>query len=204
MAGGFNSNVIRKVNRFLLETRGRFEHVRLSTIGRKGHDYFKNRPLGVRKDYPGVIQKVDYSQSSFLAQEFVDAYQRGEVDAVYLVYNEFLSAISQQVAMVKMIPLEASMAKAPHATSAVEFKFDPSRQGLIDRLVPQTLAIRMHRALLESVASEHGSRMAAMENATSNASDMIGNLTLRYNRTRQAAITKELMEIVGGAEALKG
>ena len=141
---------------------------------------------------------------------------RGEVDAVYVVYNEFLSAISQRVTLAQLLPLQALSVSAPTAAQVgqapavaaptpalVDFKYEPGRQEVLDRLVPQAVSIKLYRALLESVASEHGARMSAMENATSNASDMIASLSLTYNRTRQAVITKELMEIVSGAEALK-
>ena len=136
---------------------------------------------------------------------------------MYLVYNQFGSAISQTVTLEQVLPLQTLAPAAAPATAAstagsasvaptharVDFKYEPDRQAVLDRLVPQAVAIKVYRALLESVASEHGARMSAMENATSNATDMINSLTLSYNRTRQAVITKELMEIVSGAEALK-
>src|SRR3954467_14088696 len=212
LAGGFNSNVIRRASRFLFENKGRYERIQLSTIGRKGNDFFKKQPgVNLRRDYAGMYSRVSYREAANLAQELSQSVLKGEVDAVFLVYNEFISAISQRVTLTQMLPLQSLAAPEPAkdekaaaaAAAMVDFKYEPDRQGVLDRLVPQALAIKIYRALLESVASEHGARMSAMENATNNASDMIGKLTLLYNRSRQAVITKELMEIVSGAEALK-
>jgi F-type H+-transporting ATPase subunit gamma len=131
------------------------------------------------------------------------------VDAVHVVYNEFISAINQKVTVMQLLPLQTFAPAAPVVApetvgpTLVDFKYEPDRQAVLNRLVPQAVSIKLYRALLESVASEHGARMSAMENATSNATDMISSYTLIYNRTRQAVITKELMEIVSGAEALK-
>ncbi|MBI3182761.1 MAG: ATP synthase F1 subunit gamma [Myxococcales bacterium] len=207
LAGGFNSNVIRRASRFLFENAKTYEKVFLSTIGRKGHDYFKKRPVQLRKDFAGLFAKVSYRTAADLAQELSARYVAGELDAVFLVYNEFVSAITQTVSLVQLLPFQGPLgapAKAGKAEpSPVDFKYEPARPEVLDRLLPQALAVKLYRALLESVASEQGARMSAMENATSNAAEMISNLTLFYNRTRQAVITKELMEIVSGAEALK-
>jgi F-type H+-transporting ATPase subunit gamma len=207
LAGGFNSNVIRRANRFLYENTA-LESIRLATVGRKGNDYFRNRGQTIRKDFGGLYQRLNYRAAADVAGELVASYLNGEVDAVHIVYNEFVSAIAQKITVTQLLPLQTLGAegKAPPvegATALVDFKYEPDRQAVLDRLVPQAVNIKLYRALLESVASEHGARMSAMENATSNASDMIGSLTLTYNRTRQAVITKELMEIVSGAEALK-
>jgi F-type H+-transporting ATPase subunit gamma len=215
LAGGFNSNVIRRTSRFMVENGRDLERIELATVGRKGHDFFKNRGTPIRKDFPGLYSKLNYRLAADIAEEFSANYLNGEVDAVYLVYNQFGSAISQTVTLEQVLPLQtlapaAGAAQAPGTGTAaapqralVDFKYEPDRQAVLDRLVPQAVAIKVYRALLESVASEHGARMSAMENATSNATDMISSLTLVYNRTRQAVITKELMEIVSGAEALK-
>lgn len=207
LAGGFNSNVIRRTSRFMVEHGRDLERIELATVGRKGHDFFKNRGTPIRKDFPGLYSRLNYRLAADIAEEFSANYLSGEVDAVYLVYNKFGSAISQTVTLEQVLPLQtlAPAAGAPAAPQRVlvDFKYEPDRQAVLDRLVPQAVAIKVYRALLESVASEHGARMSAMENATSNATDMISSLTLVYNRTRQAVITKELMEIVSGAEALK-
>ena len=203
LAGGFNSNVIRKAQRFLVDNQGRYESTRVSTIGRKGYDFFRKRQVELRRDYAGLYAKVGYRAAADIAQELAGHFLQGETDAVFLVYNEFISAISQRVSVSQLLPLQALPERTPGGAALVDFKYEPDPAAVLDRLVPQALTIKFYRALLESVASEHGARMSAMENATSNASDMIGKLTLYYNRTRQAVITKELMEIVSGAEALK-
>ncbi|RKH49200.1 ATP synthase F1 subunit gamma [Corallococcus llansteffanensis] len=210
LAGGFNSNVIRRANRFLYENTNL--QVRVSTVGRKGHDFFRNRGQSIRKDFAGLYAGLNYRSAANVAEELTAAFLNDEVDAVYVVYNEFISAISQNVVVSQLLPLQPAAAKAaatptPETAAAapalVDFKYEPSRQAVLDRLVPQAVNIKVYRALLESVASEQGARMSAMENATNNATDMISSYTLLYNRTRQAVITKELMEIVSGAEALK-
>ncbi|OJT17214.1 ATP synthase F1 subunit gamma [Archangium sp. Cb G35] len=214
LAGGFNSNVIRRASRFLYENSGM--EIEVSTVGRKGNDFFRQRGQKMRKDFGYLFQRLNYTHASQVAEEMSARFMKGEVDAVYVVYNEFLSAISQKVSLAQLLPLQTLSVGAPTAAQAgqsapvasptpalVDFKYEPGRQDVLDRLVPQAVAIKLYRSLLESVASEHGARMSAMENATSNASDMIASLSLTYNRTRQAVITKELMEIVSGAESLK-
>jgi F-type H+-transporting ATPase subunit gamma len=209
LAGGFNSNVIRRANRYLYENSNL--QVRVSTVGRKGNDFFRNRGQSIRKDFAGLYATLNYRSAANVAEELAAAFLNDEVDAVYVVYNEFVSAITQNVVVAQLLPLQPATAKAATpaaetvaaAPALVDFKDEPSRQAVLDRLVPQAVNIKLYRALLESVASEQGARMSAMENATNNATDMISSYTLLYNRTRQAVITKELMEIVSGAEALK-
>ncbi len=201
LAGGFNSNIARRTQRFMTENAERYERVLLSTIGKKGREYFKARKIEVRKDYTGVHSDLRYEKAEAIAEEFAARYLAGEIDAVFLAYNEFKSAISQKPVVVQLLPIETP--PAAEGAPAVDFKYEPSREALMKDLVPRHLAMQAWRALLESAASEHGARMSAMESATKNAEEMIGMLTLQYNRARQAAVTKELMEIVSGAEALK-
>jgi F-type H+-transporting ATPase subunit gamma len=204
LAGGFNSNVLRRAQRFLADNEKIYESIRLSTIGRKGNDFFKKRNVKLRRNYTDLYTRVSFRTAADVSTELAGHFLTGEVDAVFLVYNEFLSAISQKVSVVQLLPLPApTIAASAGAAMPVDFKYEPDQQAVLERLVPQALAIKVYRALLESVASEQGARMSAMENATRNAGEMIGQLTLYYNRTRQAAITKELVEIVSGAEALK-
>lgn len=200
LAGGFNSNIIRRTQRFLTENGDRYERVDLATIGRKAKDFLRARKLEVRKDFPGVHQGLTYEKAEAIAQEFVARYLAGEVDSVHLCYNEFKSAIAQTPVVVQLLPIEPPAAEAG---ASVDFKYEPSREALLADLLPRQVAMQVWRALLESAASEHGARMSAMESATKNAEEMIAALTLQYNRARQAYVTKELMEIVSGAEALK-
>ena len=201
LAGGFNSNVLRRAQRFMVENADRYGEIQISTIGRKARDAFRARKMPVRKDFPGILQKLAYERAAEIAKEFSERFLDGEVDSVFLVYNEFKSAISQTVVVRQFLPIETGSAEG--AATGYDFLYEPSRKDLLGELVPKHLAIQVWRALLDSAASEHGARMTAMESATKNAEEMIAKLTLQYNRARQAYVTKELMEIVSGAEALK-
>jgi F-type H+-transporting ATPase subunit gamma len=202
LAGGFNSNIIRRTQRFLTEHGEQYEKVELATVGRKAKDFLRARKLDVRKDFVGVHQGLNYGKAEAIAQEYVARFVAGEVDAVFLCYNEFKSAISQTPVVVQLLPIQPPEAELAQAAT-VDFLYEPSREALLADLLPRQVAMQVWRALLESAASEHGARMSAMESATKNAEEMIAALTLQYNRARQAYVTKELMEIVGGAEALK-
>jgi F-type H+-transporting ATPase subunit gamma len=202
LAGGFNANVSKSAWRYLKEDGAKLEKHFITTLGKKGGDYLRARGYTIRKEWAGVLGKVTYAGAADVAAEASKRFLAGEVDAVYLAYNEFISAISQKVTFMRLLPFETSK-KANTGGALVDYKYEPNPQAVLDALVPQALNTRIFRALLESAASEHGARMSAMENATKNAGEMISSLTLFYNRTRQAAITKELMEIVSGAEALK-
>jgi F-type H+-transporting ATPase subunit gamma len=201
LAGGFNSNIARRAQRFLTESTDRFERVEISTIGRKGRDFFRARRVGIRKDFTGVHADLRHEKAEAIAEEYTRRFLAGEVDAVFLCYNEFKSAISQKPVVFQLLPIVTEA--GADAASGIDFKYEPSREALLQDLVPRHVATQVWRALLESAASEHGARMSAMESATKNAEEMIGMLTLQYNRARQAYVTKELMEIVSGAEALK-
>jgi len=200
LAGGFNSNIGRRVQRFLTENADRYEKILVSTIGKKGRDFFRARHVAIRKDYTGVHQKLSAEKAQEIAREYGERFLSGELDAVFLVFNEFKSAISQKVALKQLLPVDTGPAAE---TAGVDFLYEPARQELLEQLVPRHLDVQVFRALLDSAASEHGARMTAMESATRNATDMIAMLSLQYNRARQAYITKELSEIVSGAESLK-
>ena len=204
LAGGFNSNVIRRASRFLYENAARYSEIQVSTIGRKGYDFFRKQPnVKIRKDFAGLYSRVSYQVAADIAKELSASFLAGDVDAVFLVYNEFVSAMTQRVTLAPLLPLQAIEGEGTKGSASIDLKYEPGRREVLERLVPQALSIRVYRAILESVAAEQGARMSAMDNATKNASEMIDRLTLQYNRTRQAVITKELMEIVSGAEALK-
>jgi F-type H+-transporting ATPase subunit gamma len=201
LAGGFNSNIARRAQRFLTENGDRFSKTTVTTIGKKGRDFFRARRIEIRKDFTGIHSDLRYEKAEAIAAEFTERYLAGEVDAVFLAYNEFKSAISQKPVVVQLLPIETPPEEAN--ASGIDFKYEPSREALLAELLPRQIAMQVWRALLESAASEHGARMSAMESATKNAEEMIAALTLQYNRARQAYVTKELMEIVSGAEALK-
>jgi F-type H+-transporting ATPase subunit gamma len=208
LAGGFNANVIRAVQRFVAEHPG--QSVTLEIVGKKGRDYFRRRKLPIGHEMVGASGATAAELARQVASVVVDAFVTGKTDSVYLIYNEFKSAVQQRIVIQPLLPVTARqvLGSAPaHASPeirAIDFAYEPSKNELLDQLLPQFVESQVYRALLESVASEFGARMTAMENATNNAKEMIANLTLKYNRVRQAAITKELMEIVSGAEALKG
>ncbi len=202
LAGAFNSNVLRRAQRFMTENADSLESVAISTIGRKARDFARARKMSVRKDWAGVHQKLTFERANEIAQELARRYLDGEVDQVLFCYNEFKSAISQKVEIRQFLPIETPAGQGG-ASYAYDFKYEPDRQRLLEEILPRSLAIGVWRVLLESAASEHGARMTAMDAATRNARELIGKLTLQFNRARQAYITKELMEIVSGAEALK-
>lgn len=202
LAGGFNANVNRKAVRFLHDAK---HPVEITTIGRKGNEFLRGKGYTIRKDHPGVLAKVTYERAKEIAQELSRRFLSGEVDQVHLLNNEFVSAVAQVPTLGQLLPFEAkAQTHKEKAQAQVDFLYEPSSQAVLEKLVPQAIAVKVYRAMLESVAAEHAARMTAMENATKNAGEMISTLTLFYNRSRQALITKELMEIVSGAEALKG
>ena len=203
LAGAFNSNVLRRAQRFLHENADRYESIQVSTIGRKGRDFVRSRGITTRKDYVGVFEELTFDKAKAIAEELQAAYLDDKLDAVFLLYNHFASAISQKPTLTQLLPIEANAGAEDESSRLMDFLYEPSREAVLDELLPRHLAMQVWRALLESVASEHGARMAAMESATKNSGELIGKLTLQYNRARQAYITKELMEIVSGAEALK-
>jgi F-type H+-transporting ATPase subunit gamma len=206
LAGGFNANIVRAVARFMADHTD--AQIVLEVVGKKGRDYYRRRPVTVKHEVPGATGATAAELARQVGSIVVDSFMKGQSDAVYLVYNEFKSAVQQRVVIEPLLPVtRASLmpgAQGASDGSAIDFAYEPSKQELLDVLLPQFVESQIYRALLESVASEFGARMTAMENATNNAKEMIADLTLKYNRVRQAAITKELMEIVSGAEALKG
>jgi F-type H+-transporting ATPase subunit gamma len=205
LAGAFNANINKAAYKFWKELEADGSDVVFAVIGRKGREYLKRRSANIEKEFTGVFENLSVERAGEIGRYIVDSYtgKAGtDLDACWLVYNEFKSAISQDVVVEPLLPI-TPMEVAEDET-AVDYIYEPGKKELLDRLLPMYVEVEVYRALLESVASEHGARMTAMDAATNNAKDMIGKLTLVYNRARQAAITKELMEIIGGAEALKG
>lgn len=201
LCGGFNANIGKMADRFMKEKKGEYASLSLLTVGRKGYDFLKNRHT-VWKNYSGILSNVNYQTAALLAQEVIDAFVAEEFDEVYLLFNAFRSVMSQDITLDKLLPI-APAASSEEAAPA-QYIYEPSEAELLAELLPKHIEVQLFRALLESVAAEHGARMTAMDSASKNASEMIGKLTLQYNRARQAAITKELMEIISGAESIKG
>lgn len=214
LAGAFNSNLYRALEQWLVESpRTRVE---LEVCGRKGVEYVKRRlrdrarlgvalrawdPVALFQTHPGVEPKQVGPVMQALAQPLLDSFRSKQVDAVYVLYNQFHNAARQTVQFSRFLPLDLPPAETVVRTS---WLYEPTRESVVAQLLPLLLQAQMHRVGLESIASELGARMSAMDNASRNAKEMISNLTLQLNRVRQALITKELMEIIGGAEALQG
>jgi len=205
LCGAFNSNIVRRAERYLQQNEGGHEEVSLALIGRKGRDYFRRRSFPIRKEYMEVLSAPTLDRCAEIGREVIAEFVDGGLDAVYLVYNEFKSAVAQQVVVEKLLPIapESHWAIEGHGPDAADFEYEPSRQAILDAVLPLYVNVRLYFAVLESLAAEMGARMTAMENATNNAGEMIRVLTLQFNKARQAAITKEMLEIVGGAEAMK-
>jgi F-type H+-transporting ATPase subunit gamma len=202
LCGGFNANISKAGERFIRNNEEGFEAYDLMIIGRKGKEYLKTRSgLNIAKVYENITGSISYSTASLIGQEIVQGYTSEQYDAVYLIYNAFRSAISQVVTVDKLLPVvPKQVAEGVHM---VQYLYEPNRGEVLEQLLPKNVEVQIFRGLLESVASEHGARMSAMDSASKNAKEMIGKLTLQYNRARQAAITKELMEIISGAESIK-
>src|SRR4051812_13819908 len=200
LCGAFNTNLIRSTQNFLRDN-AKKGHVTLFPVGRKGRDFFRRREASITSDYVNFFNKLDYGHAKDIAKTITDLYTEAKIDAVYIVYNEFKSAIQQRITMEKLLPLGRVDLGNVHDAPA-EYIFEQPPQQVFDRLLPRYVEIQVYRALLESAASEHGARMAAMDTASRNAGDMIESLTLNMNRVRQAAITREIIEVVSGAGAL--
>ncbi|HNU75859.1 MAG: ATP synthase gamma chain [Deltaproteobacteria bacterium ADurb.BinA179] len=200
LCGSFNQNVFRKADAFIKENKGKYEELSLVLVGKRSRDFFKRKQVKVRKSI--VIGNPSYELASEIGDDLIDGYINGEFDELYIIFNEFKSAMTQILHEDRVLPVERI--ESDDEMVKVEYLCEPTEDVLLDALLPMSLKIFFYRALLESAASEHGARMTAMESASGNAGDMIEKLSIKYNRARQAAITTELMEVVSGAEALKG
>ncbi|UCC66353.1 MAG: ATP synthase F1 subunit gamma [Deltaproteobacteria bacterium] len=201
LCGSFNQNVFRRVERFFRENRQLYEEISLTLVGRKGLDYFRRREFPIIRDYVNRFRELDYQAAATIGGDLVEDYTGEAVDAVFLVYNEFRSPLIQRVMVKELLPIEPLEVEPDYYP--VEYIYEPSADAILSELLPKYVEGQIYRALLESVAGEHGARMTAMDAATENAQEMIEKLTLMYNKARQSAITKEMMEIVAGAEALR-
>ncbi len=200
LCGGFNSNLIKRASRELEETKAR--RVDLFAIGRKGYEYFKRRDYAIPHHRIDFFNTIEFSHADEISQTLIDLYLKKAYDRIYVIYSEFISAVQHEVVVRPLLPIQPQAAQ--DQSHMASFKFEPSPKRVLAGICPRNVQMQMWRILLESSTSELGARMAAMEAATDNAEEMIKELTLFYNKTRQAAITKEINEIVGGAEALRG
>ena len=208
LCGGFNSSVLRRTESLWKAAEAAGKEVQIHVVGRKGRDYLKRRNAPVAEVLSDVWEQVGIEQARRVARGILRPFAAGQVDAIYLVYNEFKSAMTQNLVVEPLFPLastavEGEAGEAAPAGAPIDYVFEPDKAALLSVLVPMYIEVTVLRALRESMASELGARMSAMDSATKNAGDMIDKLTLTYNRARQARITKELIEIVSGAAALE-
>lgn len=208
LCGGFNSNVIKAGQRWLLENSDRYSRVQVGFVGKKAYDIYKNRKVNLGPYWSDLGGKVTFAKAKTLSDAIVNLYLTGEVDEVKFVYNEFKNAVTQKTVVEDFLPLSPVETSEKVASKSADqasemYLFKPSQKELLELLLAKNFAIQSFRILLESQASEHGSRMSSMESATKNAGEMIRKLTLQYNKQRQAGITKELLEIISGSESQK-
>lgn len=203
LCGGFNSALVKKAEQMYRTEAAKYERFSFICIGKKGYEYLNNRKIPVQEYFQDFQKTMSYAKVQAIANDMIESYVSGEVDEIRFIYSEFRSAVSQVPKAEILLPVNISEENAAAAGPAVDFLFEPDREFILAALLPRYFKAKLFKGLLESAASEHGARMAAMENATKNAGEMIRKLTLEYNKVRQANITKELLEIVSGAEALK-
>ncbi|CAD7779284.1 ATP synthase gamma chain [Candidatus Methanoperedenaceae archaeon GB50] len=203
LCGAFNANLINRAEKFIGATKGEGKNILLTIIGRRGVSYFKRYYSELIKNtYQDIVGKIDYTFVSRFAQELVSSFLSEEADEVAIIYTQFLSMVRQVPTVEILLPLGAE--GVSEETSEVEYIYEPKAQEILKQILPKSINVRLYSYFLENEVSEHASRMRAMDNATSNCKEMVRELTLVFNKLRQANITRELMDIVGGAEALKG
>ncbi|MBX3020465.1 MAG: ATP synthase F1 subunit gamma [Bdellovibrionales bacterium] len=207
LAGGFNNNINRFAYKFFQDNRSKYQQLDFLFVGRKGADFFRARNIAGKETILNLAREISFGMAEGVASRLMAEFAEGGYDSVFLVYNEFKSAISQEVVCERLLPVDISKARVSSDSKngfAADLIFEPEPALIIDDMLKKHFAVQVYRAMCESVAAEHGARMAAMENATKNAGEMIRGMTLTYNKLRQASITTELIEITSGAEALKG
>ena len=204
LCGGFNTNLIKTTERFIKEKQAAGLEVALVPVGRKGRDYFRKKATNINA-HADVFGKFDMSLAVQVGEDVIPSFIGEEYDELYLIYSEFRSVAIQRPAVVRLLPVPSvGSEEETEPDKRIDYIYEPSEEVLLDQLLPMYIRVLIYRALLETAAGENAARMMAMDNATNNCDDLIGSLTLTFNKTRQAQITKELMDIVGGAEALKG
>ena len=203
LCGAFNVNIAKRAQQYIKENRENHEVIDLAVIGKKGKEYFKFHGYEIAREYMDVLTQPTMDKASEIGFEITGRYIDQGLDAAYIVYNEFKSAAKQEVVVERLLPIIPEDMGFELLEGPPEFKYEPSMDAILSTLLPLYVNVRIYFAVLESLAAEMGARMTAMDLATQNAEEMISRLTLQFNRTRQAAITKELLEIVAGAEALK-
>ena len=202
LCGSFNANLISIGEKWVLEKQDTGVDCSLTLVGKKGRDYFRRRGFSITETHTGVYGKIDISFVNQMSNALIDRYLSDEVDEVYMVFSRFVSIAKQVPTLTKLLPIEPPQMEEEVAGMS-EYLCEPGAEELLIQLLPKHISVQIYNAFLQNETSEHAARMAAMDNATKNCSEMVESLTLVYNKARQAAITAELMDIVGGAEALK-
>ena len=200
LCGGFNNNLIIAAERFIKAKQAEGVEVVLTAVGRKAGEYFRRRKALIRRSMTGVLNKVRYDDAFSLGNDVITNFGSGSADEVYVIYSKFLSIAKQRATLVKLLPIEPVTGEGGEAH---DYLFEPSHEALLTDLLPNYIFVQLMEYFYQTAVGEHAARMAAMENATNNAKELAKSLTLTYNKARQAGITKELMDIVGGVEALK-
>jgi F-type H+-transporting ATPase subunit gamma len=203
LCGSFNSNTINAAEKWVNEQKENGKEYGLTLVGKKGRDYFRRKDFNITTAHVQVYGQVDISFVDQMTSEFINRYLSDEIDELYMMYTRFVSMAKQEPTIVKLLPIEPPQSKEESEEVATEYLCEPSAEALLIELLPKHISVQILNAFLQSEVSEHAARMAAMDNATKNCSEMVDELTMIYNKARQASITAELMDIVGGAEAIK-
>jgi len=203
LCGAFNTNIIREASNYIKEELNNETDVSVFTLGKKATEYFSKRNYTLEGKIVGLFSSLEYQSTLQLYNELIPKYLIGEIDKVVMVYNEFVSMIQQRIVKVQLLPIPFNQEEEQNQTYSSNYIFEPDQLSIFQSLIPKHLKVQLWRALLESNAAELSARMTAMDNATTNAQELIRSLNLTYNKERQAAITKEILEIVSGANALK-
>lgn len=201
LCGSFNSNIVRRAGAFIVESPER--QVALALVGRKGRDFFRRHGFDVWYEQVNIFSQLRYAHAQEIAREAIERFRSGDADAVYLVYNEFKSVLQQRVVIERLLPIvRLDLGEEAAPSAGVDYLYEPAPEQIFKELLPRHVEVQIYRALLESSAAEHAARMTAMDAASKNSAEMIERLTLYMNKVRQAAITREIIEVISGAEAL--
>lgn len=203
LCGSFNTNLVVSAERFIKAKMAEGVEVSLTAAGRKAGEYFRRRRYEIRKSYTGLLNKVSYEDGRQIGDQLIEQFETGGADEVYVIYSHYINIVKQQPTVVKLLPITPAAGQTEGAESHFEYLIEPSHQALLTDLLPNYIYVQVLETLYQTSVGEHAARMAAMENATNNCKELVRTLTLTYNKARQAGITKELMDIVGGAEALR-
>ena len=203
LCGSFNVNTINAAEKWIKKQQDNGRDYSLTLIGKKGRDYFRKQSANITESHIQIYGKIDISFINQMTRDFTTRYLNDEIDEVHMIYTRFISMAKQEPTLLKLIPIETPQREAETEEMAAEYLCEPSAEKLLIELLPKHISVQIYNAFLQNEVSEHAARMSAMDNATKNCSEIVENLTLVYNKARQAAITAELMDIVGGAEAIK-